>query len=362
MEITPRIHKFILRAILKDGTSVTKEVMQRFGVSRPTALRWMQLLIDEGLVDAMGNTRARHYRLRSLFSVNESFALSEDLAEDRIWRSKVAPHVGRYGKTAIDVAAYAFTEMVNNAIEHSEAESLFILGGGNACELEFRIVDDGVGIFSKIKNHYNLEDERHAVLELSKGKLTTDPAHHTGQGIFFSSRACRAFAIRSGTHLFKRLEARSDWILDVSASQLGTSIAFRVDAMNPRPIKRVFDKYSNEADLGFVKTHIPVHLLRYKDEGLVSRSQAKRLLARFDRFQEVHLDFKGVDEIGQAFADEIFRVFQSQHPDVTLYWANTTAAVSEMIERALGEGRRIEKWVDSVDEQQDDPDDKWHLE
>ena len=35
---------------------------------------------------------------------------------------------------------------------------------------------------------------------------------------------------------------------------------------------------------------------------LVSRSQAKRLCHRFDNFEEVELDFDGVEEIGQGFA------------------------------------------------------------
>ncbi len=35
---------------------------------------------------------------------------------------------------------------------------------------------------------------------------------------------------------------------------------------------------------------------------------------RFERFQTVVLDFTGVEEIGQDFADEVFRVFQRAHP------------------------------------------------
>lgn len=39
----------------------------------------------------------------------------------------------------------------------------------------------------------------------------------------------------------------------------------------------------------FCKTVVPVKLLRYKDEGIISRSHAKRLLARFDKFKYVVL-------------------------------------------------------------------------
>ena len=40
------------------------------------------------------------------------------------------------------------------------------------------------------------------------------------------------------------------------------------------------------------------------EDFLVARSQAKRLLERFDRFEEVVLDFDGVRQVGQGFADE----------------------------------------------------------
>ena len=67
----------------------------------------------------------------------------------------------------------------------------------------------------------------------------------------------------------------------------------------------------------------------------MSRSQAKRLLARFDRFRTVVLNFEGVNAIGQAFADEVFRVFGQQHPEVELIPINTNERVSQMITRSL---------------------------
>lgn len=45
------------------------------------------------------------------------------------------------------------------------------------------------------------------------------------------------------------------------------------------------------------------------------------------------MDFKGVTQIGQAFADEIFRVFKNKHPDVHLVPVNTSTDVSNMIKR-----------------------------
>lgn len=67
---------------------------------------------------------------------------------------------------------------------------------------------------------------------------------------------------------------------------------------------------------------------------LISRSEAKRLLAGLDRFAEVVLDFNGVEEIGQGFADEVFRVWARAHPKVRLKPVNMSEAVEFMVRRA----------------------------
>ena len=84
----------------------------------------------------------------------------------------------------------------------------------------------------------------------------------------------------------------------------------------------------------FRKTHVPIKLGNYPGEQLVSRSQAKRILTRFEEFSEVLLDFHGVEESGQAFADEIFRVFRNQHPDIKIIAVRAEPDVQNMIDRA----------------------------
>lgn len=110
----------------------------------------------------------------------------------------------------------------------------------------------------------------------------------------------------------------------------------QIASSSPRTLESVFDEFSNkDDDYSFSKTNVPVALVRVGDENLVSRSQAKRLLVRLDRFEDVILDFRGVESIGQAFADEIFRVFAGEHPGVKLLATGTTPAVDRMIRRAL---------------------------
>ena len=98
-----------------------------------------------------------------------------------------------------------------------------------------------------------------------------------------------------------------------------------------RTVKKIFNKYTSKEDFGFDKTIIPVRLAQYGNELLVSRSQAKRILSRVDRFKTVILDFEGVHAVGQAFADEIFRVFTLKNKEVELIHLNANKDVEQMI-------------------------------
>jgi hypothetical protein len=194
------------------------------------------------------------------------------------------------------------------------------------------------GISAKIQDALGLIDERHAVLELSKGKLTTDPANHSGEGIFFTSRMFDEFRIISGaTHFSHGFANDGAWIHEIEGpSSASTWVLMKINNHTARTTSQVYRQFSSsEDDFGFTKTIVPVRLAQYGDDLLISRSQAKRLLVRVDRFKTVLLDFEGVTAIGQAFADEIFRVFRSQHPAIDLYAIHANRDVQEMINRAL---------------------------
>jgi hypothetical protein len=102
-----------------------------------------------------------------------------------------------------------------------------------------------------------------------------------------------------------------------------------------RTLREVFDAYTDPEEYTFDKTVVPLRLAQYEGENLVSRSQAKRVAHRFERFKRVDLDFTGITEIGQAFADEMFRVFAAAHPQIRITPLNTTPAVAQMIKRAV---------------------------
>ena len=109
----------------------------------------------------------------------------------------------------------------------------------------------------------------------------------------------------------------------------------QIDPRTSRTLQDVLDEFSPDVDVGFQRTKVPVRLADSGEQSFISRSQAKRLLARFERFQEVILDFAGVPEIGPSFADEVFRVFRIAHPGTTVRYINANDRVLGMIRRAM---------------------------
>lgn len=332
------IRRFILERVDSNRNNIAQLTATHFGISRQAANKHLHRLVKEGLLTVEGTTRNRRYALAVLHEASISVPLTSTTAEDRVWREQIVPLLSDLPQRAKEIWQYGFTEMLNNAIDHSSGASVSVSVERTAISVRISLMDDGEGIFRKIQRELNLLDERHSVLELAKGKLTTDPDHHTGEGIFFTSRMFGEFYIRSGEVFFSHENPKSeDWILEAPARP-GTAVFLTLSNNTERTIKEVFDEFTSDEDYGFSKTVVPIRLVRYGDEALISRSQAKRLLVRFERFRTVLLDFEGVDQIGQGFADEVFRVFARAHPDIELVSINESAQVRAMIRRVNSTG------------------------
>lgn len=334
------IRQFILEQVEKTPQDIVRLTGAKFGISRQAVNRHIHKLINDGLIIAKGSTRQRQYELKLIVEKEIDLQISKDLQEDKIWRNQIRPMIGEIPKNILDICNYGFTEMINNVLDHSGGSLAKIKLEITIINIRIIIYDNGVGIFKKIQTELGLDDLRHAILELAKGKLTTDPQHHTGEGIFFSSRMFDEFSISSGGLLFVHNVIGHDWLIGDEEEEEGTYIEMSINNNSNRTAKEVFDKYSSgDDDYGFTRTIVPVSLAKYGDENLISRSQAKRLLARFEKFREVVLDFKGIDAIGQAFADEIFRVFSLKNPHIHIMFINASADIEKSISRAIQNGK-----------------------
>jgi hypothetical protein len=323
-----------LALIAEDGRSATRKLVAEFGLSRQAANGHLKALLRDKQIEAEGSTRARVYRLATIAETIRDYP-GEDLREDVVWREVFAPAVADLPENARDIWRYGITEMVNNAIDHSGSALVHVGVRRNALYTDGWVADDGEGIFLKIQRVFGLYDPREAILELAKGKLTTDPSNHSGEGIFFASKVFDAFDIRSGRLHFMHGRGALDVLMERSAGAPGTLVLMRLANDSARTVTSVFDEYAAPEEYTFAKTLVPVRLAQYEGEKLVSRSQAKRLYQRFERFRHVVLDFDSIAEIGQAFADELFRVFATAHPGVTLAPINMSTAVAQMVSRAL---------------------------
>jgi len=331
-----KIRQFILDNVEHHPSDIAALTSRTFKISRQAVNKHVKRLVDQSALLVRGTTRSRHYILHPLAKWEHIYALDGSLAEDTVWRTDISEFVDDLPDNVIDIWHYGFTEILNNAIDHSSGNQVHVQVTKTAITTEIVVYDDGEGIFKKIQRELGLLDERHSVLELAKGKLTTDPDNHTGEGIFFSSRMFDDFAILSGNVYFShKYDEVEDWILERQRFQTGTGVFMNLSNNTSRTSKLIFDNFTSDDDYGFTKTVIPVRLTQYGDDKLISRSQAKRLLVRVERFRTVIFDFDEVETIGQAFADEIFRVFKTRHPDMELVPLKANKQVQQMIARAL---------------------------
>jgi anti-sigma regulatory factor (Ser/Thr protein kinase) len=328
----PAVKEFILRNVAEHPDGIGPLTAREFGLSRTAVARTMKRLVDAGLLTAEGNTKARRYTLVPLAQEEFDVKLNAHVEEDVLWRFKVLPLLAGVRRNVVDICQYGFTEMLNNAVDHSGSAGARVRVTITYDAVTMFVADFGVGIFNKIMRDFALADPRSALLELSKGRLTSDRKRHSGEGIFFTSRMFDTFSILSGDYYYSSSNDES-WLLDADyahSSFDGTLVEMKISTECERTMRSVFERYQGDSTR-FRKTQVPVKLGNYPGEQLVSRSQAKRLLARFDQFSEVLLDFQGVDEIGQPFADEVFRVFAADHPEIRILAIGTTPAIDQMI-------------------------------
>lgn len=335
MADTAEVRAFILADVARLSRGLAQAVAERFSISRQAANRHISRLVDEGVLRAEGRTRNREYRLAILGTLDQTVPITAGLEEDALWKDHVRGLLASVPPNVRDICNYGFTEMVNNAKDHSGSPTVSIAAEVTAATVSLGVKDEGIGVFRKIKTALELEDERHAILELVKGKVTTDPARHTGEGIFFTSRMFDKFGILSGRLSLLRGRQTDDFLIEAAEPMTGTRIVMQIANTSDHTSKEVFDRYATDQDdYAFQRTRMVVSLGQTEGDKLVSRSQAKRIVARLDRFKEVELDFTGIDSIGPAFADETFRVFATAHPNVHLEVINANDEVQKMIRRA----------------------------
>ena len=303
----PRSVERVRRLVERRGEVQNRDVVRALGVSPATAHRLLQALVTSGILERLGKGRAARYRLRALRRRFRRAALDEHRAWD-----EVAGEIARIRPMEPDAArslAYAASEILNNAVDHSGGRTVevavsFERGGATVTTVR----DDGIGVFRRVCEDFGYATPEDAIVQLEKGKLTSDPSRHSGEGLFFSSKAVTRFRLEVVPGHLARLE-------------------------------EVFAAYTDPESLRFTRTRVTIKLAAF-GKTLVSRSEAKRLVARLTDFRHVTLDFSGVEVAGQGFCDEVFRVFARARPKVTLEPVGMNDTVAFMVGRARASASR----------------------
>jgi len=329
----------ILAYLDRRGSATSTDLADHLGLTRQAINLHLRRLIDSGEIVKTGSTRGAKYFPASaapepkVFSAQyELQGLDEGEAYDRIaislnFARQLRPNVR-------DIVHYAFTEMLNNAIEHSKAKRCRVDVRLEAGRLVFEVRESGIGVFRSIADKYRLADEHAALIELVKGKTTTMPEAHSGEGIFFSARAGDRMVIGSHGIQIEWDRIRDDVFVSEPRFRKGTTVLFEIRRDSRTRLENVFAEFApEEYDYQFQKTRVLVKLLQ---RDYVSRSEAKRLLLNLDKFSEVELDLRDVKHLGQGFADEVFRVFASHHPDIHLRAINANKSIAAMIRHVGG--------------------------
>jgi hypothetical protein len=334
----------ILELAKKKDQITTKDLTSLFDVSRPYASILINSLVKDGELIRIGKgTRTFYILPQNLdkISTRPSSSIELALENEKLDEMEVFsdiekdfPVLSKLKENIKSIFIYAFSEMLNNAIEHSESKNIHITIVLKENTINFSIEDYGIGVFKNVKEKRNLNSELEAMQDIMKGKTTTQPRHHSGEGIFFTSKVGDWFSLRSFEYeiivdnrindvFFKKLES----------SQKGTKVTFSLDVHSSKHLNDIFKEYALETDgYGFDKTEVKVKL--FTVGGIyVSRSQARRILAGLDKFKSIILDFDKVPMVGQAFADEVFRVFKIKHPEIIITPINMNEGVEFMINR-----------------------------
>ncbi|MBU0546645.1 MAG: DUF4325 domain-containing protein [Patescibacteria group bacterium] len=339
------IKNIILKKITKQGKISISDIKKETGFSSTYINRFLKELKDGGKIILIGKSNRAHYVLAESKNINPSKAIlnshyiltNKNLQEDEIF-NKIKKDTGiilDLPKNIVSIIEYAFTEILNNAIDHSKSKKIDVVADRGDDFIRFNISDKGIGIFNSIIKKYNLKNELEAIQELTKGKLTTAPERHTGEGIFFTSRAVDKLIIQSSSKKLIFDNMLNDIFIKDAKKLKGTRVIFYIGVKSKHKLENIFREYSDE-NFKFNKTKVIVKLYKI-DTNYISRSQARRILMSLEKFKTIVLDFSKVDMVGQAFVDEVFRIWKKNHLNTKIQYQNANENIIFMIKRVGAE-------------------------
>ena len=331
MRSSLKIKRFIIDNLSEHQKDIVKTSITKFGLSRPAILKHMNDLIKSGKVAVNGNTRDRTYRLLPLVNYIQSFKLKTIDNIDHLIIDEFLFKLKFCTKNIYEICEFGITTLLNNVIDHSDANmfKIEILVVGQ--DIQITIEDDGIGLFENINQKLKLNNYHLAAIELSKGKANNPSDHQLGVDVYLLFHLFNEVSIDADGVRLIRDCFNDEWKFFSSDVTKGTKICIKTNFHYQKTCSDVFKTALIEPR----QYKIPISLARANKEKFISRRQADNLLYNISDLEKIEFDFKGVSLIGPAFADELIRKVKEKNNNIQIGWINTTDVIDLLMKRAI---------------------------
>ena len=163
--------------------------------------------MNEGIIALVGKANQAHYvRVEEKHWVPRTGHLKAhrilrnmNLSEDKVLSEikEGSPIFVGLPSNIAGIVDYAFTEMLDDKIEHSQSDKIEVVIERTARDIDFHVSDRGVGIFNNIMEKKHLRNHMEAIQDLLKRKGDNVSRSAQREGIFFTSKVADFFSIRS---------------------------------------------------------------------------------------------------------------------------------------------------------------------
>ena len=327
------VRSYILKNISEHPDNIIKDTSVHFDISVQAVYKHIKFLLNEGKIYKRSHARF------ALSSNNEkcfSLKISSALNPNQVWDTFLKDHFSNVRKNVYNICINGFIEVLKNAVKFSEGSSITIRFAQCSSIVSIWVTDNGTGIYEKIRRGHCYPDLRECAFQLSKGILSSSIDSSIGQSLYLISWCFDVFEICANGVCYHKDLNNDDWYIgSKESSSSGTSVRMSIDINSERSLKDVCRDYRLKKNTGFADTHILVDLAVFDEENFLSRTQARRILHKLNKFSKITLDFTNAKVVGNAFVDEIFRVFHEKNPDIELEYINANPDIEFMIKSNL---------------------------
>ena len=257
---TAEVAEIVNHLLLTNGSFSSGELAHAAGISRQAVHRYLR-----GTPRGRTPRQQRPRTAARYFSAEQTFHRvfqRQGLAEDTVWNEvrRAFPQLGEPAAAKAQRALnYAFTEMLNNAIDHSSSPDVDVSFDLTKGDGKFAIVDRGIESTRAFGPASGSRISLEALQEISKGKVTTQPEMHSGQGIFFTSKVADLFELEGNGLRWTVDNRRDDVAIADVPTMPGTSVRFELSLTTSTDFAEISARYAQD-DHQFDTSRIVVKL------------------------------------------------------------------------------------------------------